>query len=155
MTRQPKVRLDKIALAVQWACYDLMPEFRSTDTRSPDNFVLNLGRVVANNILLPLTAELALKGLLQKINRNYEQKHDLHRLFISLPDSIQQSIEQRFHRYIEEVEPQKNTTLQEFLLKHKDDFVVWRYLEADVESLDGEPKTFHLVICAILDEVWT
>ena len=54
-----QVEMDKMAMAIQHAIHLIRGEKSNT-------LVLNLGIQLSTNILLPLAAELALKGLKQK-----------------------------------------------------------------------------------------
>ena len=151
-------RMDKTAMALQWAIHSFMPESRALGTE-PSNAALSLGLEVASNILLPLTAELALKGLKQKEASldSYERTHDLLCLFRSLSDDTQNQLAMQFRKYMED-DPRtrdRNANLEDFLEKHRDDFVQWRYLEGDVDSLEPARIEFHYVICAALDLVYS
>ena len=78
MTIKQAFHMDKIAMALQWVVYEVMPETPHAGIGSPDNTALQLGRLVASNVLLPLTVELALKGLCQRTRQDaeYERVHD-------------------------------------------------------------------------------
>ena len=86
MTEGLPMRMDKIAMALQWAIYDFMPESQRPSS-GRDAIALNLGLLLASNILLPLATELALKGLHQKEapDAEPEHTHNLSRLFQTLP----------------------------------------------------------------------
>lgn len=151
------LRMDKTAMALQWAVYSFMPESRMPGEK-PNTPALELGLEVASNILLPLTAELAFKGLKQKEASaiSYERTHDLLRLFRSLSDGTQSRLSELFRNYVDD-DPKmrnRNASLEVFLENHKDDFVQWRYLEGDLESLASARIEFHYVVCAALDLIY-
>ena len=158
MTAREPLTLDKIAMALQRAIYRFMPEPERVNIPLGGNMALQLGLTLSSNILLPLAAELALKGLLQKHKglREYEHTHDLLKLYQSLPSEVQSRLTGRFRQLLEGPLVYTNSaTLEEFLAKHRCDFERWRYLDDDVEDLVAEPLGFHLAICAILDQVYS
>ncbi len=158
MTKEIPIRMDKASMALQWAVYSFMPESIAL-RNDPSNEALQLGLILSSNILLALSAELALKGLKQKETsvHGYEHTHDLLFLFRSLSDANQGKLAMRFQKYIDEDPKTQNadTSLESFLEKHRDDFVQWRYLDGNVDGLSSAPIEFHYVICAILDEVYS
>ena len=158
MTVQEPLTLDKMAMALQWAIYRFMPESERVQIPIHGNMALQLGLTLSSNILLPLTAELALKGLLQKHKglRGYKHTHDLLKLYQSLPSEVQCRLTGRFRQLIQGPLVSNNSaTLEEFLVRHRCDFERWRYLDDDVEDLVAEPLGFHAAICAILDLVYS
>lgn len=152
------IRMDKSAMALQWAIYSVMPESKPLSLRK-NNPALELGLILASNILLPLAVELGLKGLKQKETsvHCYELTHDLLRLFRSLSDANQEKLTVRFQKYIARDPKTQNTdpSLESFLKNHRDDFVQWRYLDGDVDNMSSVRIEFHYAICAILDEVYS
>ncbi len=157
MTKRLPIQMDKTALALQWAIYSFMPESK-VSILSGNNQALELGLTLSSNILLPLAAELALKGLKQKDSSayGYKRTHDLLCLFESLSDATQEKLSMRFQRYMEDDVKMKHrdSRMESFLEKHRDDFVQWRYLEDDLDNLASARTEFHYIICAILDEIY-
>ena len=153
MSNKKQVEMDKIAMALQHAIHLMRGE--KTDT-----LVLNLGIQISINILLPLTAELALKGLKQKETTpdGFTKIHDLVKLFQDVSPDAQRRVNERFERYLSQDDETKNTNLDiwRFFEDHRKDFEEWRYLDDDdkVGSLIPAYKEFHYTICAILDEVY-
>lgn len=143
------VSMDKQAMAIQHAV-NLMRRGESSDQ------VLNLGIQISNNILLPLVAELALKGLKQKetTSDKFKKTHDLLKLFQDVSSEAQGRVDKRFRWYMSQDNDVKNNKvdLWQFFEKHKNDFVGWRYLED--KHLEPAYKEFQYAICAILDEVY-
>ena len=157
MTTREPLTLDKIAMALQWAIYRSMPESERIGIHLAGNMALQLGLILSSNILLPLTAELALKGLLQrhKGRSEYERTHDLLKLYQSLPPEVQSRLTERFQQLIEGPRAYTDSaTIQEFFATHRNDFERWRYLDDDVGGVISEPLGFHLAICAVLDQVY-
>ena len=145
-------------MALQWAIYRFMPESERVNIPISGNEALQVGLTLSSNILLPLTAELALKGLLQKHkgSKGYDRTHDLLNLYRLLPSELQSRLTGRFQQLIEGPHVcTSSATLEEFLDRHRRDFERWRYLDEDVKSLFAEPLAFHFAICAILDEVYS
>ena len=158
MPKKAQMRMDKASMALQWAIYSFMPE--STASRhDPSNLALQLGLSLSSNILLPLAAELGLKGLKQKesLVSCYERTHDLLCLFRSLSDANQEKLAMRFQKYIVDDPKTQHSdpNLESFFENHRDDFVQWRYLDDNVDNLSSVRIEFHYVICAILDEVYS
>ena len=125
MTAREPLTLDKIAMALQWAIYRFMPESERVNIPLGGNMALQLGLTLSSNMLLPLTAELALKGLLQKYRgrEEYEHTHDLLKLYQSLPSEIQSRITRRFQQLIEgPLVCTGSTTIEEFFARHRSDF---------------------------------
>ena len=141
--------MDKMAMAIQHAVH-LMHGVKSTTQ------VLNLGIQVSKNILLPLTAELALKGLKQKETTcdDFVRTHDLVELFQDVSSDAQDRVDRRFRCYMSQDDETKNNNvnLRQFFEQHRNDFVGWRYLED--KPLSPAFKEFQYAICAILDEVY-
>ena len=147
-----QVEMDKMAMAIQHAIHLIRGEKSNT-------LVLNLGIQLSTNILLPLAAELALKGLKQKETTpdGFTKTHDLMELFQDVSPDSQSRADKRFRRYMSQDDETKDKTLDlwQFLEVHRGDFVEWRYLEGDKECpLIPAYKEFQYAICAILDEVY-
>ena len=104
----------------------------------------SLGCNWASNILSSLTVELALKALLLKESGHYKHTHDLLELYSSLPDRVQARLE---CEYAERC----TRSLRELFVVHREDFVKWRYLDEDVDSLQSENIELQYAICTILD----
>ncbi|MYB39950.1 hypothetical protein F4X86_01475 [Candidatus Saccharibacteria bacterium] len=150
--------MDKVAMALQWAIHSFMPGPIAL-TRDPNNQALQLGLGLSSDILLPLAAELGLKGLKQKETsiRDYERTHDLLRLFKSLSDGAQESLSARFRGHMSgDIKMRdRNRCLEKFLGEHRNDFTEWRYLDGNLGELHSARLEFHYAICAILDEVYS
>ena len=152
MSATKQVEMDKMAMAIQHAVHVIRGEKSNT-------LVLNLGIQLSTNILLPLTAELALKGLKQKETTpdGFSKTHDLVELFQDVSPDGQSRADKRFRRYMSQDDETNDKTLDlwQFLEVHRVDFVEWRYLEGDKEGpLIPAYKEFQYAICAILDEVY-
>ena len=152
MSNNKQMGMDKMAMAIQHAVYSMRRAEYGTE-------VLNLGIQLSINILLPLTAELALKGLKQKetTRDSFAKTHDLVRLFQEVSLDAQNRVNESFRRYMSQDDETKDKTfdLCQFLEAHRNDFEDWRYLEdAKVGSLIPAYKEFQYAICAILDEVY-
>ena len=158
MTKKPRIRMDKAAMALQCAIHSFIPESTKLNRRT-DNLALELGFTLSSNILLPLAAELGLKGLQQKETsvHGYKRTHDLLCLFYSLHHATQEKLSIRFQKYIEEDPKTQHTnpSMESFLENHRDDFVQGRYLDGDVDNLSSARIGFHYIVCAILDEVYS
>ena len=147
-----RVEMDKMAMAIQHAVHLMRGAEYGTE-------VLNLGIQLSINTLLPLTAELALKGLKQKETTpdGFTKTHDLVRLFQEVSLDAQNRVNESFQRYMSQDDETKDETfdLWHFLEVHRNDFEDWRYLEdTKVGSLIPASKEFQYAICAILDEVY-
>ena len=152
MSNKKQVGMDKMAMALQHAVHLMRGE-------RPNTLVLNLGIQLSINILLPLTAELALKGLKQKetTTDGLTKTHDLMDLFQHVSSDAQSRVNESFQRYLSQDDEtnDKKLDIWQFLEEHRDDFVEWRYLEDDkVASLIPAYKEFQYAISAILDEVY-
>ena len=152
MSAIKQVEMDKMAMAIQHAIHLMRGE-------KPTTQALDLGVQISNNILLPFTAELALKGLKQKETTpdGFVKTHDLVKLFRDVSSGSQSSTDKRFRRYMSQDDEttDKNVDLWQFFEKHSNDFVEWRYLEDTEEgSLVPAYKEFQYAICSILDEVY-
>ena len=152
MSHNKQVEMDKMAMAIQHAVYSMRREEYGTE-------ILNLGIQLSINILLPLSAELALKGLKQKETTPdcFTKTHDLVRLFREVSLDAQNRVNDGFRRYMSQEDETQDKTfdLWQFLEAHRNDFGDWRYLEdAKVGSLIPAFKEFQYAICAILDEVY-
>ena len=152
MSGNEQVEMDKMAMAIQHAIHLLR-------WVNPVTEIQFLGVHLSIDILLPLAAELALKGLKQKETTpdGFIQTHNLPVLFEDVSQSAQIRIDRKFRWYLSHDDETKDKTLDlwQFLKEHKDDFVGWRYLEEDkVESLAPTYEEFQYAICAILDEVY-
>ena len=152
MSNKKQVEMDKMAMALQHAVHLMRGE-------RPNTQVLNLGIQLSINILLPLTAELALKGLKQKETTpdGFTKTHDLVKLFQHVSSDAQSRVNESFQRYLSQDDETKDKKLDiwQFPEERRDDFVEWRYLEDDkVGSLIPAYKEFQYAICAILDEVY-
>ena len=158
MTKRSPIRMDKAAMALQWAIYSFMPESKALSSKA-NNLALELGFHLSSNILLPLAAELGLKGLKQKETsvHCYKRTHDLLCLFWSLSDVTQGKLSIRFQTYMDDDEKMhhKESSMESFLKKHRLDFVEWRYLDGDLDKLASSRIEFHYIICAILDEIYS
>ena len=144
--------LAKLAMALQWAAYHIMPPSQRVAVRPGQQVALDLGRTVASNVLLPLTAELALKGLVQRHRgpSGYPHTHDLLVLFETLPPEIRRSLSEHFD-YVAADTSAAGVALSEFLGQHRSDFERWRYLDGEVNELTADPVAFHLAVCSMLD----
>ena len=142
--------MDKIAMALQHAVHLMRRQ-------NPNTEALMLGIQLSINILLPLTTELAIKGLKQKETTpdGFIKEHDLLTLFQDVSRDAQSRVHKRFQRYVSQDDETrgKECDIWQFLEEHRDDFVDWRYLEKP-ESLIPAYKEFQFAICAILDEVY-
>lgn len=146
------IRMEKTAMAIQHAVH-LMRGV------NPTTQALALGIQVSSSILLPLTAELALKGLKQKETTpdGFIKTHDLAKLFQDVSLEAQERVDKRFRMYLSQDDETKgqNIILWQFFEEHKNDFVGWRYLEdKEVELLTLAYKEFQYAISSILDEVY-
>ena len=145
-------------MAIQWAIYSFMPESKALGPK-PKNLALELGLELSSNILLPLAAELGLKGLKQKETsvHCYKLTHDLLCLFRSLSDETQEKLSIRFQKYMgdDESMQRKESDMESFLERHRQDFVEWRYLDGDLDHLASARIEFHYIVCAILDEIYS
>lgn len=152
------MRMDKAAMALQWAIYSFMPESKVPIPKA-SNLALELGLELSSNILLPLAAELGLKGLKQKETsaQSYKRTHDLLCLFRSLSRQTQEKLSVRFQIYMDDdVKMQhRDSSIESFLKNHRDDFAQWRYLDGNSDSLASARIEFHYIICAILDEIYS
>lgn len=148
--------LDKMAMAIQHTVYQI--QLMQSRTPSTENEgAVWLGNVVSINTLVALAAELALKGLHQKVSAsaNFERTHDLSRLFESLPSDIQNHVSNRWLKYTEDANIlQRYKNLTDLFATHKRDFEKWRYLDKDVDDLRSAPLEMQFAVCAILDEVY-
>lgn len=152
MSNNNQVEMDKMAMAIQQAVHSMRREEHGTE-------VQNLGIQLSINILLPLSAELALKGLKQKetTSASFTKTHDLVRLFQEVSPNAQNRVNEGFRRYMSQdgETKHKTTDLWQFLEAHRHDFEDWRYLEnAKAGSIIPAYKEFQYAICAILDEVY-
>ena len=152
MSNNNQIEMDKMAMAIQHAVYSMRRVEYGTE-------VLNLGIQLSINILLPLSAELALKGLKQKETTpdSFTKTHDLVRLFQEVSPDTQNRVNEGFRRYMSQdgETKGKTTDLWQFLEAHRNDFEDWRYLEnAKVGALIPAYKEFQYAICAILDELY-
>ena len=150
MSNNNQVGMDKMAMAIQHAIHLMRREDYGTE-------VQNLGLQLSINILLPLSAELALKGLKQKetTSDSFTKTHDLARLFQEVSPDAQNRVNERFQRYMTQDGETKDKAfdLWDFLEAHRHDFEDWRYLEnAKAGSLIPAYEEFQYAICAILDE---
>ena len=152
MSNNNQVEMDKMAMAIQHAVHSMRREEYGTE-------VQNLGIQLSINVLLPLSAELALKGLKQKETtpNSFTKTHDLVRLFQDVSPDAQNRVNEGFRNYMSQDDETKDKTTEfwQFLETHRHDFENWRYLEnAKVGSLIPAYKEFQYAICAILDEVY-
>jgi len=152
MSATKQVEMDKMAMAIQHAIHLMRGE-------KPTTQVLDLGIQISSNILLPLTTELALKGLKQKETTpdSFIKTHDLVKLFRDVSSGAQSRADKRFRRYMSQDDEtkDKNVDLWHFFESHRNDFVEWRYLEDTEEGpLVPAYKEFQYAICSILDEVY-
>ena len=58
MTKRPPLRMDKAAMAIQWAIHSFIPESLNPKAK---NLALEVGLELSSNILLPLAAKLGHK----------------------------------------------------------------------------------------------
>ncbi|MCY3680012.1 MAG: hypothetical protein OXH16_01350 [Gemmatimonadetes bacterium] len=95
-----------------------------------DHYMVQImGCFCSVSILRPFTAELALKGLYQKLTGNEaEHTHNLHELFCLLPATTQNAIETQFQAVKKQYPGYKGRdTVEQLLLVHKNDFINLRY----------------------------
>ena len=151
MTDQP---LDpaKLAMALQWAANHMMPPSQRVAVLPRQRLAADLGQEVASNFLLPLTVELALKGLIQRHQgpSAYPHKHDLLLLYETQPCEVRRSLDERFTHMATDTSA-AGLDLPAFLEQHRNDFERWRYLNGDVAGLTADPIAFQLAACAVLD----
>ncbi len=122
---------------------------------NPDSFQL-IGCFFSTTMLRAFAAEIALKGLYQKIIGEYaDQTHDLSELFDSLPQTVQNDLDAQF-KAVCRVKPGYDgpDTIKEVLSNHKDDFVTFRYIlfkppqapkKANTKPLDLEPAVEAII----------
>ena len=100
------------------------------------------------HFLQPFSVENALKAVLQKAG-TYSQKkhriHNLHRLFMAVPDAIRDKMVRVFYR-------RTGRGLHGILKRHHNDFEKWRYVEDDAtEATDLDIDTFNTITEVCLD----
>ena len=84
-----------------------------------------------------------------------EEKSSLHtyllELYKTLSIKTQNKIENEFTKLLQENEIVCNVSLHQFLENHKEDFIIWRYLDNVSEKTKSELNQMQIVICAILN----
>ena len=86
-----------------------------------------LGKAIINCTMQAFSLECALKGVYQALGTDFPKIHDISRLLKELPVEHQQAIQANWSEWTLIPETQE-TTFQDFVEDHKNDFVKWRYL---------------------------
>ena len=91
---------------------------------------IDIGMMSINSVMLSFALELALKGALQRANKEAPNIHDLKRLYESLTQGDQDRICEQWGKQLFLSEEAKDMGPRRFFTLHRKDFESWRYLES-------------------------
>ena len=91
---------------------------------------VEIGMISIDTVMLSFALELALKGALQRTNKEPARTHDLKDLYESLPEDDQGRISEQWGKQLFLSEEAKDMGPGCFFSLHREDFTNWRYLES-------------------------